>query len=267
MFRSLRRVLRRKKRKSKPLAEQDLRPASETVELISVHIPKTAGTAFWRYLTGVFDYRRIFLDYEDKPLHPGKPFQQDFRAWRQQNDNTPHKVLAGSQVVHGHFWGGKYDIHFSDVPKVTWLRDPVRRVISHYFYWKTQPPMDHALHRIFRDKNMSLMEFAAIPEMRNIVANAFLRECDLNTFDFIGIQEFFDEDIRLLGNMLGWPAVEVPVENKGPHGAAEKIDEDTRRKLRQLNQDDVDLYQTALRMREKRLPTRSVRGKEKLTAM
>jgi hypothetical protein len=81
----------------------------------------------------------------------------------------------------------------------------------------------------------------------------------LDDFDFVGIQEHFAEDVADLGRILGWPPVEIPVHN--PTTTREYLEfrptAELLRKIREVNQADVELYEQAL---ERRRVRRSAAG-------
>jgi hypothetical protein len=49
-----------------------------------------------------------------------------------------------------------------------WFRDPVERLLSHYYYWQHAADMEHPNCRRLHEEGMSAAEFAAIPELRNV---------------------------------------------------------------------------------------------------
>jgi hypothetical protein len=51
------------------------------MELISVHVPKTAGTSFWKVLEQIYGKENIYADYSDKPLDPASPFNSNYGKW------------------------------------------------------------------------------------------------------------------------------------------------------------------------------------------
>ncbi|MGK7895088.1 MAG: sulfotransferase family 2 domain-containing protein, partial [Xenococcus sp. (in: cyanobacteria)] len=97
-------------------------PEEDKGKVISIHVPKTAGTTFKKVLRQVYHPEEIFFDY----AHRG---------------DVRNKMLTnpkpGVKVIHGHFPANKYDSKFPDSRKILWLRDPIKRLISLYFFWKT----------------------------------------------------------------------------------------------------------------------------------
>src|SRR4051812_7991999 len=97
--------------------------------IVSIHIPKTAGTT----LASVLDRccnRRIFYDY-DGYEHP-------------QVASTEVREHAGFiqsyfDVLHGHFFATKYVDVFLDAAFIATLRHPVARVISQFQHELNDP--------------------------------------------------------------------------------------------------------------------------------
>ena len=230
---------------------------NSSVELISVHIPKCAGTSFAQILARNYP-GGLRMDYEDQPLDPQMPFQRDFAAWKEAFGQLGDKTWDTIKVIHGHFWARKYDCLFPGARKITWLRHPIKRLVSHYFYWKSVPEMPHSLHKLMREQNLSLIEFAQLPQMQNILRNVFLRDVELNEFACVGIHEHFAEDLEWLRAHMKWPRKKSVWSNRTVHSDYREsgLDSDIEKKLRNLNQADLELYEAALEMRARRIPRR-----------
>ncbi|MGL6284783.1 MAG: class I SAM-dependent methyltransferase, partial [Microcoleaceae cyanobacterium] len=106
--------------------------------------------------------------------------------------------------------------------------------------------------------NLSLIEFAELPEMQNIVANKFLEKQSLNDFYFVGLQEFFSEDLQVLEYQLNWPKYQIFNFNTNPDPEYVKFlqntwsNQDIINKISRLNQLDLDIYEEALSLQKKR---------------
>ena len=100
--------------------------------LISVHLPKTAGTSFERSLRQHFG-AQLERRYADKPLHH-HPLRRNLRAAREGLCGRRRQEAASPACVHGHFLPLSYRhlARRADVRFVTWLREPIDRLLSHY---------------------------------------------------------------------------------------------------------------------------------------
>lgn len=201
------------------------------IELISVHIPKTAGTSFSNILSQVYG-EKLYLDY----------------------DKTYSAIYAFPEktVIHGHFGADKYVPLFPNAPLITWMREPVAKVVSLYYFWKSIPLTNDDNHKAMLENNLSLLEVAALPGVRNNAA-LHIQTRKLEDFSFIGLYEYFNEDIVRLSKLLNWEKPLRPEhENKTRYDyKSEFIDPAVLREIRKLNDLDVELYLTVLSRRKK----------------
>lgn len=217
------------------------------VEIISVHVHKTAGGTFGRTLKQVYGEEQIFSDYQEENLDTILEFLS---------------VQPQIKVIHGHFAALKYQKNFSSAKRIIWLRNPILQFISGYYFWKSQPEnfFFSKEHKYMIDNNISLLEFADIngKEGINPLADFYCGEMDLTDFYFVGVQEFFQDDLAELKQMLGWPDFKREVFNQNKYPSYRKHlqkalgDKNTLKKLTEITRKDMELYQTALDMRAKR---------------
>lgn len=235
-------IIPQPKQPEKNLPEQ---PLSNQLELISLHIPKTAGTSFRQVLQTVYGDRLSKLDIRNDQLL------------------LDDKLYFGSalpertSVIHGHFFYPNLKQYISlspDVPIITWLRDPVERVISNYYYLSKR--MAEELQEEEKGLNIrmkmqrSLLEFAQTEFARNRISR-FLDGIELEALFFVGLVEHYEEDLTLLGRKLSWPRIKMPEVNQTGMAKIE-VDATTREQIAALNADDVALYEKALSIRGKR---------------
>lgn len=217
-----------------------------SIELISVHIPKTAGTSFRQSLCSEYGVDSVLrLDFKphanvllaDEILYEaGTPF--------------PSKT----KVIHGHFLYAdliKNSPSLAKVPVITWLRNPVERVVSNYFYLSERlkemlqaKPYNNILGKMQR----SLMEYAADPLNQNRIA-WFLQDMRPQDFTFIGLVEEYESDFLALKKTLHWTKAETTFVNK----TKEKRSEISKSELKQIedwNQEDMIWYESVLRLRK-----------------
>jgi len=165
----------------------------ELPKFIFVHIPKTAGTTFRdNVINKIYGDRALF----DKTCKIDVPTKhkwilQNRRLYDFDVTNLP-KNYANYDVIHSHFLLEKYK-HLNR-PFVTFLRDPVERIISHYFFYQVADNLY---------KDVSIRDFA------KVYANfmSYMLGDDINAVDFIGLTEYFDESLGRFSDQFG---VEVP---------------------------------------------------------
>src|SRR5690606_16237419 len=197
--------------------------------LISLHIPKSAGTSFKVLLESY--YKNSFLgDYEDLPLN--KPFELALEEAEKFNKNfSRFKRLQfyfkGIKCIHGHFLIRKYSKFRSNdnVTFITWVREPLERMQSHYDYWfRTYNPKSTKafLHKKVVEENWSFEDFCFSKEMQNIYSK-FFHDFSLDDFEFIGITEFFNEDaIYFMNKLQPNQQTQIPINNVNPNKKIKK---------------------------------------------
>jgi hypothetical protein len=208
--------------------------------LISIHIPKTAGTAFSSLLQQHFG-ARLLLDYADRPL------AANF-AWRRLSSRWKRVTAfdAGAyECIHGHFIADKYDFLGSATRHVAWLRDPVQRVASHYHYWRRVPDMRNDDCRRLIEQRLSLEQFAAMPRMRNVAARFFAGKRPREFF-FIGLVEDAEASIGRFHRLTGIGGQGMAADNADPSDAlARELAPALRARIEALNRADRALYDEA----------------------
>jgi hypothetical protein len=224
--------------------------------LISVHMPKTAGSSFQATLAGHFK-EGLQLDYADRPLHHSGVSRNARAGWQCLRGSFAGLPDQNLRCIHGHFLPLRFRFLRSREPLqfVTWLRDPVQRLVSHYEYWKRSYDAGQSgpLHRQMMEENWSLEDFAARPELRNIYST-FLWGFPLERFDFIGISEDYAEELEQFGRrILHADARPEHINvNPGQGGSDYAISADLRQRIETLHARDMRLYARALELRERR---------------
>lgn len=219
--------------------------------LIFLHIPKAGGTTLHKILDRVYGNPINLRDKFGMVLG-----ESLLNLTSDQRENL--FMVKG----HMHFGLHKY-IAEEGVKYITFLRDPVERVVSHYFFVKRTS--GHYLHKIVKDSNMTLLDYALSDltweldngQVRNLInggetniqcSEKSLEEAKRNLkelFVTIGITEKFDESLILLKNDLKWN--EYPCYKKS-NVAKEKpeVSAEVLQKIGERNDLDVKLYEWAL---------------------
>ncbi|HEY7002114.1 MAG TPA: sulfotransferase family 2 domain-containing protein [Candidatus Udaeobacter sp.] len=217
--------------------------------IISIHIPKTGGTTFVEALRKCAQ-EVFYLDYGAEPLAPTALFRRgELMTAPFESIISDLELLPGRSVIHGHFPVKKYRDLFPNAVYVTWLRDPVERVISNYLYWqRSDIPGDRRWEQV-TTHNMSLEQFAELEFARNL-QEAFLSSLAVEQFDFIGITEEFDRSLELFRRLF-CPDIrlDATIQNDNPNrrGKFYDMDSEVRKKIRLLNERDVHLYVDGVR--------------------
>jgi hypothetical protein len=130
---------------------------------------------------------------------------------------------------------------------VTFLREPLARAISHFFYWKYAPEHDPRTHPLyiqhFVDRPADLERFLLDPAMANIMSSFLAPFTRPEQFYFIGIVEAMDSDVALLRSMLGLPQRKQPRLNKRRGNEAVEIRDSVRDEFYEIHNLDRELYE------------------------
>jgi hypothetical protein len=229
--------------------------------LIFLHLPKAGGSTMQDVL--VRQYRTGF----------GFRFTGDraeLRAFRA----LPERVRARFDLLHGHVHFGIHQWVPDPAVYVTMLRDPVDRVVSHYYFVRSHP--DHYVHK--KAARMTLKEYGATKPTHEIdndmvrwltsrehfevklgkVTRAMLDEAKWNlefAISVFGLMERFDESLLCFQRALWWNDVsyrEKKNVNKDRPALAE-IPQDAIDAIREANRFDVELYEHATALFEEQL--------------
>jgi len=209
-------------------------------ELISLHIPKTAGTSFRHILKEVygeravvrFDIRRGVVELNSEVYESEK--------------------LPSAKVLHGHFIYDEIQTKFDlpqNIKKITWLRHPVHRVISNYYYLESRLKTilneeDRGVN-ILKKMQRTLSEYAKDERNRNRQSK-FLSGISLNKFDYVGITENFEHDLIEMAKILDWPKIPQTTQKNITPSKKSGITDEIFQEIAELNEDDMKLYSEAL---------------------
>lgn len=218
--------------------------------LFFLHIPKTAGTTIYSMIQSRYQKSQVLI-LPDQRLkeYLNKTSPEDFQQYR---------------FCRQHF---SYDYYLYFPRKLlymTMLRNPVDRVIS--FYRHIKRVKTHELHDEITRKNISLGDFIqgyaknatnnlqvkmllgskyfqGQPSTDDLLNIAKLR---LKEFAFFGLQEFFDESIKLLGYTFHWGNMEYKSLNIAPKNKTEQtVSDDIYELILKRNALDYALYRYA----------------------
>ena len=170
-------------------------------------------------------------------------FERDECLLLNKNSQKIADVITDStRVIHGHFrYKEVKDIVKRDKPKVvTFLREPVSRVVSNYKWWKQTLQSTTVLENKKR-LNEPIEVYIKQKETRNRMS-FFLKGIRLKDLFFVGFLERFNEDLERLAKALGWKEVPVYHEKNSQNFSAantDAIDEKLKKQIIKLNKKDL----------------------------
>jgi len=207
--------------------------------LLCIHIPKTAGRTFRQALKSQYGAHGVLT--------------LDHQYLKKRGETLANYPVHAYPVVHGHLHFDQLQPYATQGTKwITWLRHPVDRVLSNYFFYRT----NGYVTRKKQDpdlKLMSLEEYIHRPRKRNVIAR-YMGQLKLNECFFVGLQEYYPDDLRILAQQLGWKLSEdhyrmrVNVNVSKPDLRA-PLTESLRNEIALLNTKDMALYEEAIMLR------------------
>jgi hypothetical protein len=246
-------------------------------QLIHLHIPKTAGSSLNRMLSGAYGTMN--------------PTTGRFIHYNSTLSLIRDRKRRQRPVILGHIHYEAVQVLAPSRKVITFLRDPVARTISAFEFMKSRPDVwlgklaqgsiaeflthpqvsghlrdgqvrllgatmnlrklyaDLASGRITREQYESRIWDMATTPMDD--AGLAVAKERLESLDFVGFTETFDEDVRALFSMLGKPCPELVRANQTPSQfrKRERYSEEELELVASFNQLDIQLYQFARGLR------------------
>nr|WP_118828424.1 sulfotransferase family 2 domain-containing protein [Salinibacter ruber] len=218
--------------------------------LVFVHVPKTAGRSFISVLKRVYSQDRIYKVYGNISDRVS-----NLRSLSREKRRNIDCVV-------GHYKFGLHEELPDPATYVTFLRDPVERVVSHYYYVRRFP--GHRLNSAITDDGASLRDYVDLdPELRNGQARLIaggnadtphdeLRDRALENmrdrFSGVGVADRFDASVTVMAYRLGWPSNTVYYRKQNvskSRPSLQEIEPGVRNYIESKNKVDRELYETA----------------------
>ncbi|MDX9689608.1 MAG: sulfotransferase family 2 domain-containing protein [Alphaproteobacteria bacterium] len=234
------------------LAPQIQKAVDETV--IFIHIPKTAGSSVRSLIAQNYDLSQVFT-------FSGLP---DGREWYWSRDEDYYSQFS---LIHGHEVFGVHKSLPQPYRYFTFLREPIARYFSDFFFAKDYPP--HRLYAKIKSGEMDALAYADLCNqkvyfnnlMTQYIAGRFLEPVTAETLKLakhnleheivgIGLAEKFDESALRLARLFRWQHPFFISKNISPE-KLDKVPDDARKKVEETHGYDIELYQFASELYDK----------------
>ena len=210
--------------------------------IVSVHIRKAAGSSFRKSLQ-TFYGKSLLLDYGDE-ITSSQWSSKYKRLLSKLRLRKKHQyVIKNYSIIHGHFFAPKYDNLNTNLQYITFLRDPVDRVLSNYYYLKRSSIRSHGDSQVIHKKEYTLEQYIVHPDARN-VQTQFLDGKPLSSFDFVGLSANYEKSIKLFNSMFSANLVVENPENTNPNKASDyQVSDAIIALIKKNNLQDIELYE------------------------
>lgn len=229
----------------------------EVKALIFVHLPKTAGSS----LTAILEQQ----------YPPERSYSTSFNAHHPHGSLSGFHALSPEQLaqidfLYGHMPYGLHEKLPRPAEYITMLRDPVRRVVSNYFFEGREPSsaiydrvhsgaMDIEAYLDFIRElgidNIQTRMIAGIydpaggpPMTDEILARA--QENLEKHFVVVGLQEAFEDSYLILRHRFGWPYTDYPFHGVAPRSHRQSaVPDHILERIAREHRYDAALYESA----------------------
>jgi len=161
--------------------------------IVSVHIHKNAGMNFKKHLIKLFDGSLCLSYGRDERILERFFTKINVPKYKQ-------KDFDSIAIIHGHFLADLFDFLSRDIKYAIFLRDPVERVISNYFFLKRNNYKHSSICTMIAE-GLGLEEYAELNSSQN-VQSFFMANKSIECFDFVGICEEYEKSVLLFDRLF-----------------------------------------------------------------
>lgn len=200
--------------------------------MLFIHIPKTAGTSFRKSAEQYFKKAYVAYDYSLNSPETSSVIRENIYE-----KNDP--LLLSDQLkkfeikfLSGHVPASKYINILGVRDTVTFLRDPVQRIVSEYQHF--------VRHNNYTD---DLKSFYRKPQFINR-QKKMLQGIPIKSIGYLGLTEHYNDSLKGINRhfQLELPNLELNMGRKDK-SACYGLDEETLKEITEINKEDILLYE------------------------
>lgn len=235
--------------------------------VLFVHIPKTAGTGFRKSLvTSCFTPEQCLFIVSQGWTEATTGL--DITTNREGLPGAVELSLHSNiKLITGHFVANRMVKYVPNATLITWVRDPIQRLLSNYHFYMLMQKSDslsegkpHSVKRINNEDKLlldynliSLERYIKHPLTHNLMSRQI--NIPLQQFDFIGITEYFEKDLIRFEQVTGLQVTKSGKglsENVNPNKKTPKekynVSDNIIDLIKKYNQKDFELYDKCLQL-------------------
>ncbi|MEA3491829.1 MAG: sulfotransferase family 2 domain-containing protein [Campylobacterota bacterium] len=201
--------------------------------LLFIHIPKTAGTSFRLAAKDFYGEENIFFDYSPDSVETSSEILDSIYIKKDPYELYRELTKKPLSFLSGHFPEKKYMMFYEATNIISFVRDPVKQVVSHYNH-----------HIKYLDYKKEFYDFINDARFQNIQSRLLSRR-NIGMYGFLGVTDQYDKSIEIFNAVYQANLLSI-YENRSDNSTvnAEEIDKNIIDLIYRFNEEDIKFYKS-----------------------